>query len=162
VIRYRKDIVMPDNAEMQLSDFETWSPGLTPVTEQQKHDVVWLDSPAGLAWANDQKPKRKPMPRGDEHKVVAKHINRFMRGMSEDKLSRMAEGKYDHTLWQMPYYHTAYMTDLNAYWHWYQNIRPGFHSGSLSQMLEAPDVYKMCQAIARERKAVRLQAMRNK
>lgn len=82
-----------------------------------------------------------------------------MRKLPEDVFMR---GYNEWQLWQMPYRHTTYGSHLNAYWHWYTNIRPGCQLWGLDGLLLAYDMHKICKAIVNERKAIRLAGMKNK
>lgn len=120
-------------------------------------DIVWLYSDEGKKWAMDQQPnKRTTRPTKAERDAIVKHLARYMEGVPEQRLRAMTEGKYNKRLWiEIPFYHTTYVSDVNRYWHWYQNIRPGHDSWVLSDYLEAQEMYPIFLAIARERQNIR-------
>lgn len=67
---------------------------------------------------------------------------------------------YRLLIWMMPLYYTAYMSELNQY---YRGLTEGPDAklSRLDHLIEAQDMYRVCRAIANERKVVRLAALKD-
>lgn len=140
------------------------------------NDLAWREMTVeGLKWSLKQRPKGRDIPfnKPGELEIINRRLRPLTGGTTPPisnirvprcvaravKTGRWTTQAYSQWhLWQMPYMHTAYMTDLNAYWQWYTEIRPGCHSWTLEDRLKdkSRDLYQICRAIANERKAYRL------
>lgn len=150
-------------------------------TNEMQHDIVWLGSPAGLQWGMDGKPTGISKMKRGELEIIYRRIKPFTTAqIPYDNAEGVAQelARRGHTtpdlaersaliwhrlwIWEMPFYHTKYMSELNVYDSWLRHRRPWAQSWVLRDALFQGDMYKACQAIARERKAYRLAAMKNR
>jgi hypothetical protein len=148
---------------MQLDEFpelsdEEWA---AATGEPKKYDILSMYSAEGREWAMKQQPQARTTPRmmRGELRIIEKNIDAFLGTLPDNRLKSMSEGNYSKDLWvTIPLKHTTYMSDLNNYWHWYNNVRPGRESWVLSEVLDARGLYPIYRAIVREREAFRRKA----
>jgi hypothetical protein len=142
-------------------------------------DIQWLFSPAGLQWGMGGKPTGSSKMTPGELEIIHRRIKPFTAAeIPYDNAERVAQelAQRGHTaadlaergasvwhylwIWEMPFYHTKYMSELNAYHSWLMRRRPWFTTWVLSDYILQQDMYKVCRAIANERKALRLKKLR--
>lgn len=148
-------------------------------TEEQKHDLIWLDSKEGVDWCVSQMPRGRNVPKGMEREVILRRIvplfsnsdfarrlipkavreNKVMFPKKYHQITKgdgEVDGFHYFLIWQMPYYYTMEVGHVNAYNDWLNHGRPWFHTSNLAHDVLQTKMYDICKAIARERKNVRL------
>jgi hypothetical protein len=144
-----------------LSDDE-WAAEKGEPTEEQKRDVLFMDSEEGVTWCMSKMPKGIAAPKGKERDIIVRELKAHFTATQAREWLRIkrsgvtGEGDFHLLLiWMMPFRHTTHRTHVNHYYEWLQNGRPWAHSGRLSELLLQERMYQVCLKIAQCRQNAR-------